>query len=448
MQFARKGKSLPQTSKRSTALNVSLNSVSIEKIIDVFVIALVLSKIFFLDFFGLGGIAGLIASALIIYRLCFGGWRMPLPFLALVGIGVLLVFLSILAGPWSIDNVRYNLTSILSSEIYLIYVAFLRDVNPSLIRLDGKYVLPLFNSIYFINYFVMVQQASVPYSIAAAAPSDWEISFYSDLVSGLFMYASTHAVAFFTVFVTLLNINKTQKASGSKKAIFAIVLILVIATALHISTLNDNKAVFMLLPLGVVVYFLQGLPKLSVPRFLKDITIALIAAGGIFVLVQNNRFVADFIDDNVLQLLEIIDSSRGMGSSVQGSGERIAIIQHALSLPSTWLFGLGVGAATIQQPYFEGFAHFGQADFGSVLILFGIWFFGLLVVGYAYLFSRCEKGEGKAILFCSIVLLVVVSSLYSQCFSRLNNSICLILICLIITEGRNINAANNKMVRE
>ncbi len=37
-----------------------------------------------------------------------------------------------------------------------------------------------------------------------------QIPFYEDLISGLFMYASTHAVALFSCFVLLIDLNSIR----------------------------------------------------------------------------------------------------------------------------------------------------------------------------------------------------------------------------------------------
>lgn len=402
--------------------------------IDRIVIALVLSKVFILDYLGYGGIAGLMSVTLISYRLCFGGWKMPLPLYLLVALGVMLTVLSYLCGVQNPDIANYNISSISVPVLYLVYVAMLKDLNPKVINLRSGNVAGLFNVIFFVNIAVMLRQAYVPYSMIAAAPEGGEIGFYQDLISGFFMYASTHAVAFYSVFVALLNLSELHRSKGSRRIVYAILFMLVVLMTLWMSALNDNKACYVLLPLGVALFYAQGLTSLRLERVAKTLVLGFVVAGVlILAYVQVPQF-SEIIDDNLFVVLDIIQTSRGAGSSVEGSGERIAIIQHALQLPSTWCFGLGAGTATIQQPYFEGFQHFGQADFGSIAILFGMWYFALVSIMYVFLLSRNKKGPQKYILVLSLVVFVVISAIYSQCFSRLNNAICLMLICLVLAD--------------
>ena len=419
---------------RFRSLSRALRDTKLDDIIDRILIALVLSKVFILDFLGYGGIAGLLAVILIAYRLCFGGWRIPLPLYVLVALGAVLTALSYLSGIQNPHIAQYNISSITLPVLYVAYFALLSEMNPEAIDLKRSGVTTFFNLIYFVNVFVMLRQVFVPYSIVAAAPEGGEIGFYQDLISGLFMYASTHAVTYYSVFVALQNLNEFHQSNGYRKAVYAIVFVLVVLTTLWIATLNDNKACYVFLPIGVALFYAQGLTAPQLMRVAKVLVLGVAVVTLLVLLYVQVPQFAESVDENLFVVFDIVQTSRGAGSSVEGSGERIAIIQYALQLPSTWCFGLGSGTATLQQPYFEGFQHFGQADFGSIVILFGAWFFVLLTTLYIYLLSRDITGPRKYVLATSLTIFVVVSSVYAQCFSRLNNVICLILVCRALAD--------------
>lgn len=408
---------------------------SIGNVLDVVILVMILFKVFILEFLGISGLVGYAILILIAARLLFGGWKVPLLLLTMLAVLVMLTALSYVSGsnPSSV-TASYNIQVLLTPFAYLLFLLFLRDTRPSLLRVGGVKRALLFNAIYIVNFIVMLLQAAMPYSFPAAAPAAGQISFYQDLVSGFFMYASTHAVALFSLFAVLNNLNEANRQAGARKMTFIILAILVAVSALYVSTLNENKALFVLLPFGLLIYYAENLITADLGRVARCLIVALLLVLFGSVLYATVPTISFFVDENILSLLELIKSSTSVGTSAMGSNERVAIIQHALFLPSTWIFGTGLGDATLYEPYYQGFAHFGQSDFGSIVILLGIWYFALMVLFYVYAFAHGRNGSKSAIFACTLVALVLVVAIYAQCFSRTNNAVCLMLVCLALSE--------------
>lgn len=103
--------------------------------------------------------------------------------------------------------------------------------------------------------------------------------------------------------------------------------------------------------------------------------------------------VRKLFDDNVLSLFDLVESSSSIGTDAVGSGERIAIIGYALNLASSWLFGIGLGAATFHEAPSAGLL------ISARLILdrwSSFWAFGSLLPCLLSMSSACLAGVGGA----------------------------------------------------
>ena len=299
--------------------------------------------------------------------------------------------------------------------------------------------IKLFNALLLINIMAMWIQVVSPSSLVASHTLEQEISnYHEDEISGLFAYASVHLVALYTTFVVLLNviaIRKRKAAVGNRVAALRIYNIALIAISLFMSTLNDNKALFVILPMALCIYPL-GEIALGKLRLSTGI-MGLLLLGFVFVLAYAFvPAVQTFVSDQYVSLFAMISDSAKIGSSANGSNERIAIIGTALSTLSTWGFGTGLGSSGLYAANYWGFHHFGQADMGSFLVLFGIWY----VILFVSLFVHCTCGElrttsfrrSDGILRLLVALIVVITMVYTQPFTRIDECFVLYLICVVL----------------
>ena len=329
----------------------------------------ILAQVFFLEYYGLGRYLNWVITGMICVRALFSGWKYSGRAL-LLGLITVAGWLSgaLLGG--NMETFRANILLLLYPFVYTLYFFLLvtnkRDFLLGLF--DAGF--PVFNAILLLNMAIMFIQYSTHGMIAATTN---DISYFEDNISGLFSYASVHAVALYTSFVVLYNFVWIRRLRGPLWPSLAIAYnVCLIVLSFYLATLNDNKALFIILPLVLVMFWL-----ISVMRGEADVSgpfFWLVAL--YFILTIAYALVPAFqilVDTQVFGLFDMVGSSASVGTAADGSNERIAIIGFALLRPATWSLGEGLGASSFYASGFMSFNHFGQADMGSFLILMGVW---------------------------------------------------------------------------
>lgn len=402
--------------------------------VDYSLLLLMYLQLVILEFFGYGQTLNKVITILILARVLFmSGKHWQYGLLCGSGLGILYILGLLLGDSFVFSNALSNFLMLLYPIIYTYYIVFLCKNRPHIIDnlLDNCFWI--FNVTMIVNIIVLLMQIFVPYSVNAVIADSNEIGFYEDTISGLFRYASTHVVCLFTIFIILYDISYIRRIQ--KKGVRILIWVLVALMSLisfFIAANSDNKAFFLLLPLLVFVFWFSG--KMSVTsRFLKVASFFLIVPIAIMLLYNFNNGIRTLIDDNYLKTFNLIMNARNLGASANGSNERIAILSFALSRVSTWITGTGFGSSYIYSSGYLGFNHFGQADFGSVLILGGVWYTVLLMAYYMKSFILIIGQQSKMnrrILKFSIFVILFCTAVYTQCFTRTNTMSTLILIML------------------
>lgn len=405
---------------------------------DKLILYLILVQVLILEFLGLGRYANWIILALILVRLVLSRWRLfDVPTAPLFAVlAVILLFGWALGGSSSV--LQSNALMIVYPAIYSLYLYLLCVNRRGCLESFLTHVTPLLNVALVINLAAMMVQLNSPGSIVAYHDASQEISFYEDTVSGFFAYASTHTIALYTTLVLLLNIAavRRRRAMGLSVTALRVYNIALIVVSFAIATLNDNKALFVFLPMVLLVLLFGDIAtgRLKPSVALVGILLAGISLVLVYALVPALQI---FITDQYFSLFEMTASSRDIGSSANGSNERIAILAYALGIPSTWGVGLGIGASGLYAAGYLGFRHFGQADMGSFLVLFGVWF----ATAYIWLFVRessvlvrDSSSKHKAALYILLSCVVVMAMIYTQPFSNVDECICMFFNCFVLSS--------------
>lgn len=406
-----------------------------KKTFDGMLLLLIYLQLVILEFFGLGQTLNKIVSALIIARFLFGGIRRGerKRIMCVCGIFLMYMLSSLFSSTLNFSNILSNGLMQLYPMIYVFYITYICKYEQELIDNFIKKGFWIFNITMIANIVVMIIQINSPYSINAVNTSA-EISFYQDLISGLFAYASTHIVSLFTSFIVIYNLSymhKIQKAA--MKFLLSIYLCLIVILSFYISLNNDNKAFFLIFPLSILFYiFMIESTNKRVKRGLMCVSLIPIA---FFILYSTNTYVQNFFDENIMSTVNIIQSAIKIGNQANGSNERIAILGYAFKLPSTWIFGEGFGNTSIYQSGYHGFNHFGQADMGSLLILGGVWYTLLLFYYYSNSFLGIIAGKNyrraASVIKVMVIAFLVITTVYQQCLTRTNAVTALSLIMLV-----------------
>lgn len=400
--------------------------------VDYSLLILMYSQLVILEFFGYGQTLNKIITVLILARVIFmrgKNWQYGL--LCGGGLGILYILGLLLGDNFVFSNAQSNFLMLLYPAVYTYYIVFMCKNRPYIIDGFLERGFWLFNITMIVNIVVLLLQIFVPYSVNAVIADSNVIGYYEDTISGLFRYASTHVVCLFTIFIILYDISyvkRIQKRS-IRTLIWIFVAVMTIIT-FFIAANSDNKAFFLLLPLSVFTFWFSGNMS-SASRLLKVTSFILLIPVAIMLLYNFSDSARVIIDENFLRTFDLIVSARNLGTAANGSNERIAIISYALSKASTWITGTGFGSSFIYSSGYLGFNHFGQADFGAVLILGGVWFTALLLAFYMRSFILIvgqQNNKKRSILKPSIFVILFCTAVYTQCFTRTNTMSTLILI--------------------
>lgn len=269
-----------------------------------------------------------------------------------------------------------NLNLLIWPNLFMILIVCIYLIYPKLIKeLIDKSILPL-NIMLIINLIVLMIQIYVkPIFIK----SSWlnMNPYYPDLCSGLFGYNGTHELTMYILFMNILNIYWIKKSYKNRIHILIYLFVINIIT-LFTATKNDNIALFILLPLFLVSYFLLiehfKFKNLNYILFkiIKYVTLILfISIPLLFALPTLRSFIDEFVIIRTRMVLNIWNSNY----QVNGSNERLAIVQTSLNNFYGWLFGLGFGTYSYGGGNYLGFEHFGLSSMGSMIATSGIWFF-------------------------------------------------------------------------
>lgn len=263
----------------------------------------------------------------------------------------------------------------------------------------------LLNFMWIINLIILgLQVAGTGFMIKAS----WmdANSFYEDNCTGLFGGSSTHVVMLFTIFITIYNLEfgiKRISISLGKK-VFLVYVFSTLAIMLSFSTLNDNTAMFVFVPIFLIWFYLYKLRMENMTLFSKVINILkyVFLASIVLFFLQFIPGISDFIDTTVLDKMDgLIDFEDTNGL---GSVERLAIASDALNRGFGWKFGQGIGAWNIMGGKYAGFIHFGLSSVGSFIYLMGIWGYITITIVYAYFLSHMRSGGVKLSFLVTFVI--------------------------------------------
>lgn len=289
----------------------------------------------------------------------------------------------------------YNLIQIVRPIVILCGVFYISQEKNNIMYDFLTQNFRLLNLMWVVNLIVLgLQVAGTGFMIKAS----WMAanSFYADNCTGLFGGSSTHVVMLFTIFITIYNLEigiKRFSTRGKKKAFFAYVFG-TLGLMFLFSTLNDNTAMFIFVPIFLVWYYLHKLRIADITLFNKifDVLKYVVLAILLLLILQSIPGVSDFINTTVMNKLNGIINFKDTNGL--GSVERLAIVSDALNRGFGWKLGQGLGAWNIMGGKYAGFLHFGLSSVGSFIYLMGIWGYLIITVVYTYFMSHmCSSGE-------------------------------------------------------
>lgn len=413
-----------------------LASFQLAEVLDASILILIFSQLLFLDYFDLSAIPKRLAVALIALRFICSKVKLKPSMLLVFCIFVLLGALNAASNTFESGAFLYNVKLLVYPFAYVLYLAWLVRSRGSYVRSVFKAAFAPVNIYFFLTTAVAFVQYNFHVLIAVNDGSYPKIGtwvYWADAAGGLFKFCGVHALCLFTVFCILYNLWISETGHDRKALIARALVALELVVGLSLAALNDNKALFFLLPVGIIVYLFSFSSNCRI-RFSRKALIAVPAVLLLFALLLGNGDCVQYLREHVVDEVGRAIGAIGKSFDATGTEERFGILAAAFSIPSTWLFGEGVAAHRWISPGYLGFPHFGQADAGVVLILGGIWF-ALVYVGLylrAFLaMARIDFVEGKAkksLLLAVFFLLVLV---YTRVMSTIAYTLSFSLICMI-----------------
>lgn len=277
-------------------------------------------------------------------------------------------------------------------------------------------------------------------------------SFYPDQCAGLFGFSGSHRLVFFTIFMTLYNLCISEEiAEKFKRKAFNVYIFCTTIWMLYISTLNDNKSIFVLLPFVLIVFWvIQSIDIENLKRKLSKIVS--IGLYGLIVVIIATLLLHFFPSVSEFIQVQVVDSAIRLATAGRlgqhGSIERITIAMDALKEGYGLLFGDGLGAAVLSESlgaHYRGYKHFSMSSIGSLITLGGIWFYLSYCLFYTRAFCRMLNQKHFSMLKAVLVFVVIVSlTIYVPLFEI---EILFFWLCLIfVLYGRDKDFVSDRQV--
>lgn len=328
-----------------------------------------------------------------------------------------------------------NYLAILYSIIPLTYVSHIINTRYLFFQRTINRSIGIVNAYFIVNIVVSCIQVKVQGFMSGL--STWENPMHEDLICGLMGYSATPQFGLFTIFVIVLNLYYADFCciKYGMKSIFRMYSALLVVFAAVISSLNDNKIMYIELPLVLLFYLyitkrLDGIFRKKVKK--KNFN-RFMVIGGIVLLVIALYMLVPTVHDKIYKnfaysielLIEATKSSAILG---YGSADRVYMVIYAFKKYDALKLGYGMGAYSWHAGNALGFRHFGQADLGSFLCLAGLLFTGIIYWLWMNSYTKIiYEDRAKSRVGCaSVYLFFLMMILYTQFISM--NTISIIAV--------------------
>lgn len=288
-----------------------------------------------------------------------------------------------------------------------------------------KDIIPHFLNIYFfINIPILIIQAQGTGFLMRGLESSTN-QFYPDHISGLLGIDGTHKLTIFTIATVIGNIYLWTKKSQKRYLIF---IIIEIVFSMYISIYNDNKALYLLLPIMLLPIIFKLLILANKNKKIVKIIIAFLLIGVIiFEVYQTNETIKEEIDSIIFSVFK----KDNEGNSNVNNQERIQLFLYALNNGNGYGIGMGIGCIKLQGDVNLP-THFGISDLSSrtyegglIYVLLWILMFSILLYN-----SICE-GEKNLLVFFLIFMSILIFIVYEQITTTWNQTFLLGLMFMM-----------------
>lgn len=397
-------------------------SLRIRKNIDLFIVFLLIIQLVVLKFNGYEQVGNKLLTVFIgitiikhIYQVVLNSTE-----IVLLGLLVFLFLINLLLLGGTSVNIKSNIAILLYPILSVIFIGYFIENYPKEFLGMMRKGFYLINGYYLLNVIVLLIQLQGTGFMVGRNAAGTTNPMYEDLIAGLLGYSGTHQLSLFLVFVVLYNLSYWKYVvRKSRKPILLIYILLSIVFGCYVSIENYNQAFFFVLPISIILYIFSirisanGI-KSSYKIILKTIALAIATILVIVILYNQNAAVQGFIDDNILDKLDMASNAMDMGLSANGSDERFAIILYGLNNYDGWYLGRGFGNYFIYSAGALGFRHFGQGSIGTLICLGGIWFVWAWLLLNTFILTKSIFKRINILGFILILIYYIFLGVYCQ----------------------------------
>lgn len=349
-------------------------------------------------------------------------------------ISVIYPLLSYLYLGGSVEILLDNIGTIFSTSLVLIYISFICKYKRTFIIKFIRRRKLLFNGYMVLNIPILLLQLAGFTALSGRHPEALNNSFYADLVSGLFGYNGTGLLTMYFCFLFIYNLFLYQNKEIKQRKYFMIYTIVITGLIFYIAANSDNKALFILMPMFLIIYLVEMRMNVrknilkKIRYLLKYALIAILAFTFLIIILQPVLGTGDLIRDTFTK----IQNGWELSNNSYGSAERLGMIAYALNNQTIRWKGAGIGQHTWQEAYAFKFAHFGISDFGSFLCIGGITLVSLIILFMISIYKQVMHDKVSISIF---LLASIVIMLYTQLFTVLSAMCSWVFFILTIVIG-------------
>ena len=303
-----------------------------------------------------------------------------------------LTFITVLQG---FDFTYYtdNFKLVYRPLVVFLYLSTLLLQKPNVIKkiLEKNYLF--FNVYYSVNLVYLLYQSTT--------------SIFYDNITGFLGIYGTHRLTAFTTFLVLLNISLILNSKIKRKWILLVYTLYIAVSTFIVSNINDNTAVFIFLPLSVLLYlFCSG--RIS-PKMLLSVA----AIGVLFILLfsqmMKNEEILYFLESRLFNKIE------GMMNVFDGESieeERMVYVEYAFEKLNGAACGVGMGSIKIiGDPTISSLdillRNWGMSNMASFISIGGIAFLILYIIAYVIFIAYPHSGVRIYIAFFVLLFVLV-----------------------------------------
>lgn len=358
-------------------------------------------------------------------------------------------------------NRPYLYSALFSSTLFPLLVPIYLICIKQNTNLSNKIIKSLFwifNIYCFINFFIMLEQINVKGFMVHNRSKN---NLYLDMITGLVGQNGTHKLTFLFISTIYLDYYYLINKKGILKKVATFFLIFNIFSSIYISTFNDNRTFYFILPFSLfpILYVnlfygrvskTIGIKKKTIIKILLSICCLILS---FFIFYKTNIAFKKFVDKSIVeQYFERTIKKFNESSSSTGQGEeRIELLKYSLK-NTNLLIGKGIGTihmisdATVPK-------HFGLNDVNIRIYTGGIFFEIVILLIYIQFYKYFFKNTNFFNIF--IVIFVIICSFYTQAFSQIDKTFYITLSMFIMSfcinnkmEEKNEKNRNNYFIRK